>query len=48
MSMVTITDRDFEQTIRQQKPVLVDFWGSLVRALPDAGSCAGGAGGGDG
>lgn len=26
MSMVTITDRDFEQTIRQQKPVLVDFW----------------------
>jgi thioredoxin 1 len=26
MSMVTITDRDFEQTIRQPKPVLVDFW----------------------
>jgi thioredoxin 1 len=24
--MVTITDRDFEQTIRQPKPVLVDFW----------------------
>ncbi|MEW9031835.1 MAG: thioredoxin [Planifilum fimeticola] len=26
MSLVTITDQDFERTIRQPKPVLVDFW----------------------
>lgn len=26
MSVVNITDQDFERTIRQQKPVLVDFW----------------------
>ena len=26
MSVVNITDQDFERTIRQTKPVLVDFW----------------------
>lgn len=26
MSVVTVTDRNFDQTIRQAKPVLVDFW----------------------
>ncbi len=26
MAVVNVTDQDFDQTIRQPKPVLVDFW----------------------
>lgn len=26
MAIINITDRDFDRTIRQPKPVLVDFW----------------------
>jgi len=40
MAVMTITKENFEEEVLQAKePVLLDFWGILVRAVQDG--CAG-------
>ena len=42
MNIITITKDNFEaEVLESRKPVLIDFWATWVRTVPDAGSCAG-------
>ena len=39
MAAMNMNQEQFKQLIREEKPVLVDFWGALVQLLPEDRPC---------